>query len=101
MIITGDHIEVAEAEKLGLVNKVAPKGEMDTVLKEFCGRITSNSLATLKLTRYAIYQAYDMEFGKAFDWVNDIYTGGVMQTEDFKEGLSSFFEKRKPVWKNR
>jgi len=101
MIITGDPIDASEAEKLGLVNKVAPKGEMDRVLKEFCGRITDKSLATLKLTRYAIYRAYDMEFRKAFEWVDDVYSGKVMHTEDFKEGISSFIEKRKPVWKNR
>jgi len=101
MIITGDPIDASEAEKLGLVNRVAPKGEMDRVLKEFCGRITDKSLATLKLTRYAIYRAYDMEFRKAFEWVDDVYSGKVMHTEDFKEGISSFIEKRKPVWKNR
>lgn len=64
--------------------RVVLQGEMALVLKEFCGRIMANSLATSRLTRYAIYSAYDMEFGKAFDWVNDIYTGGVMQTEDFR-----------------
>lgn len=101
MIITGDPIDAPEAEKYGLVNKVAPKGEMDRVLKEFCGRITEKSLATLKLTRYAIYRAYDMEFRRAFEWVDDIYTGKIMLTEDFKEGLQSFLEKRKPVWKDR
>lgn len=101
LIITGDPIDTSEAEKLGLINRVAPKGEMDTILKEFCKKITDKSLATLTLTRYAISRAYDMELRKALEWIDDIYTGKVMHTEDFKEGLSSFFEKRKPVWKNR
>ena len=99
--ITGDAIDAAEAEKLGLVNRVAPKGEMDRVLKEFCGRITDKSMATLRLTRHAIYHAYDQEFIKALESVSNIYEGMIMHTQDFKEGLSSFFEKRKPVWKNR
>lgn len=101
IIITGDSIDAAEAERIGLVNKVVPRGQLDQALEEFCGRITSKSLATLKLTRLAIYRGYDVELGKALDSVDDIYTGKVMHTEDFKEGLASFFEKRKPLWKDR
>lgn len=100
LIITGEPMDVAEADKVGFVNKVVAKGEMDSVLDGFCKKITSKSMATLRLTRYAIYKAYDMEFSKAFEWVDDIYTGKVMHTNDFKEGLSSFMEKRKPIWKD-
>ena len=101
MIITGESMGAKEAEKLGLVNHLVAKGEMDKALPEFCKKITGKSLVALKLTRYAIYKAYDLEFEKASEWVNDIYVGKVMHTHDFKEGLDSFLEKRKPVWENR
>ena len=101
LIMTGEPISAEEAYRLGLVNKIAKREDFDDSLKEFCNKFTNKSLVALKYTREAIYKAYDVEFSKAFEWVDDIYTGKVMHTHDFKEGLASFLEKRKPAWEDR
>jgi len=101
MIITGDSVDAREAERMGLVNKVVPEDKLDEEVRALLRRLTDKSLVALKLTRYALYSSYDLEFHKALGWVNDIYRGILMSTEDANEGLKSFLEKRKPVWKGR
>lgn len=101
MIITGDSIDAREAERVGLVNKVVPNDKLNEGVQSLLRRLTDKSLVALKLTRYALYSSYDLEFHKALGWVNDIYRGILMSTEDANEGLKSFLEKRKPVWKGK
>ncbi|MDO8635659.1 MAG: enoyl-CoA hydratase-related protein, partial [Dehalococcoidia bacterium] len=101
MLLSGDPISAQEAERIGLVNKIIPKADFEQGVDEFVSRLKGKSLAALKLTRYAIYQARDLECNKANQCVSDIYLGLLMHTEDAVEGISSFLEKRKPVWKNK
>ena len=55
----------------------------------------------LRLARTAIYRGFDLEFRKGLANVTDVYLGLLMNTEDSKEGLRAFLEKRKPVWKGK
>lgn len=101
MITTGDPIDAEYAYRIGLVNRVVPREKLDEEVEKFLNRYRIKSAKALELTRYALIRSYDMEFYKALKTVDDIYVGLVMQTEDANEGLKSFLEKRKPVWKNR
>jgi cyclohexa-1,5-dienecarbonyl-CoA hydratase len=101
IITSGDPINVEDAFRLGIVNKVVPQDKLEEELEKFLGRFTKKSAKALKLTKYALLRSYDMEFMKALKTVDDIYIGLVMQTEDANEGLRSFLEKRKPIWKHK
>jgi cyclohexa-1,5-dienecarbonyl-CoA hydratase len=101
MITSGDPISAQDAYRMGLVNKLVSQDHLEEEVEKFLGRFRKKSAKALELSRYALLRAYDMEFGKSLKTVDDIYVGLVMQTEDANEGLKSFLEKRKPVWKHR
>lgn len=101
MITTGDPLQAQEAHRMGLVNRVVSQEGLEQEVERFESRYRNKSAKALELTRYALMRAYDMEFAKALKTADDIYFGLVMQTADANEGILSFLEKRKPVWKHR
>ncbi|MDY6973468.1 MAG: enoyl-CoA hydratase/isomerase family protein [Thermodesulfobacteriota bacterium] len=101
MITTGDPLSAADAHRLGLVNKLVPQDKLEEAIEKFLKKYKYKSAKALELARYALQRSYDMEFVKALKTVDDIYVGLVMKTEDANEGLNSFMEKRKPVWKHK
>ncbi len=101
LITSGGSIDTHEAYRIGLVNKLVPQEHLEDELEKFLVRFIKKSTKALELSKYALLRAYDMDFVKALKTVDDIYIGLVMQTEDANEGLKSFLEKRKPIWKNK
>ncbi|MCL0091971.1 enoyl-CoA hydratase-related protein, partial [Dehalococcoidales bacterium] len=101
LILTGDSIDAWEAQRIGLVNKVVPHEELDQAAEEFANRLLEKSGYILKLTREAFYKVSEIsDYEKALDFIN-CRSRRIMESEDAVEGLTSFLEKRKPVWKNR
>jgi cyclohexa-1,5-dienecarbonyl-CoA hydratase len=99
LILSGDNIDAGEAERIGLINKVVPEPELETAADEFIQRFTANSGLALSQARRAIYRNCDLEFHKAME-ITGIDAVAVMTGENSVEGLTAFFEKRKPVWKS-
>ena len=99
LLLTGDRIRAAEAERLGLVNKVVPPEELQTAADEFVGKLSSLSGAVLRLTKRAIQVGSAGSFAEGLAAVEELYLGPLMDTEDAHEGLAAFMEKRAPVWK--
>jgi cyclohexa-1,5-dienecarbonyl-CoA hydratase len=97
LLLTGDAIDVREAERLGLVNVVAPPESFDAAVDTFVGRLTSLSGAVLRQAKRAI--ALGLESGLTA--IEQCYLKDLMRTEDANEGLNAFMEKRSPVWKER
>jgi len=101
LILLGENISAKEAERIGLVNKVVSEEELDTTAEELARRFIDKSSLSLKLVRDALYQCADTaEFDKAIQKGTEL---GIKtwETEDGQEGLKSFLDKRKPVWKNK
>jgi cyclohexa-1,5-dienecarbonyl-CoA hydratase len=101
MVLIGDRIQAAEAERLGLVNKVVPPEELRAAADEFVGKLAKLSGAVLRLTKRAVRIGSAGSFADGLAAVEELYLGPLMETEDANEGLAAFMEKRSPVWKNR
>ena len=101
MVLIGDRIRAAEAERVGLVNKVVPPEELRAAADEFVGKLTKLSGAVLRLTKRAVRIGSTGSFADGLVAVEELYLGPMMETEDAHEGLAAFMERRAPVWKNR
>jgi len=101
LLLTGDIIDAAEAKAAGLINKVFPTEEFRQKADEFIGKLTSLSAPVLKLTKRAVDLALHTGVIEGLADAEKLYLGELMQTEDAREGLNAYLEKRKPIWKNR
>ena len=101
MVLTGERIKASEAERLGLVNKVVPLGELQAVAAEFVEKLTKLSGAVLRLTKRTVRLGGVGSFEDGLAAVEEVYLGPLMDTEDAHEGLTAFMEKRPPVWKDK
>jgi cyclohexa-1,5-dienecarbonyl-CoA hydratase len=101
LLLTGDTIDAAEAKAVGLINKVFPTEEFRQKADEFIGKLTSLSAPVLKLTKRAVDRALHADAIEGLAAAEKLYLGELMRTEDAREGLNAYLEKRKPIWKNR
>jgi len=101
LILLGENISAREAERIGLVNKVVSEEELDRTAEELALKFLKKSSLSVRLVRDAFYQCADTaEFERAMQKGTE-HGIKIWQTGDGQEGLKSFLEKRKPVWKNK
>lgn len=98
MLLTGDMIDAEDAEKWGIVNKVVPLDQLEDTTMALADKLVKKSPLALQMGKQAFYGMSDMEFGKALEYSNEMFAA-LCVTEDAKEGVDAFLNKRQPVWK--
>lgn len=101
LLLTGEVIGAAEAERIGLVDRLAEAGSLETRLEEELARIRALSAAVLRLTKRAVREAHGAPFDQALALLEELYHCELMATADAEEGLRAFVQKRPPVWRDR
>ena len=101
MIMLGDRWSAQQLREVGLVNRVvATHRDLDRTVGEIAGALARKSPAILKLGRDSFYRQQDMEFRAALEYLQSQLTL-VTLSEDAREGVTAFFEKREPEFKGR
>jgi enoyl-CoA hydratase/carnithine racemase len=98
MVFTGDMIAAHDAEKIGLVNRVAAHDELIPTVMDLAGRMTRNSPNVIRLAKESIYRGANSDLETAFAREDDVQIE-CFRSNDFLEGVTAFFEKRPPQFR--
>ncbi len=100
LALLADFVPAAEAERLGLVNHVVPAAELDAFVDDWASRLAAGPPIALALTKRMLTDASTRTFDEALE--SEAVSQSVnIGTEDTREGLKAFFQKRPPVFKGR
>ena len=100
LLFSGRMITAAEAEKIGLVNAVYPAEELMNATMEMAKSFTKNAPVAIKYVKASVDRGMQMDIDGGIALENELYAM-YFATEDCKEGLSAFLEKRPAEFKNK
>jgi cyclohexa-1,5-dienecarbonyl-CoA hydratase len=99
LIFTGRTFSGDEAAAWGLANESLPEDQLQPAIQQTLDRLFKLSAASLAVTKKAFYAWDSIHLDKGLARAEKIYLEDLLQTEDAKEGIVAWIEKRKPVWK--
>ena len=98
---TGRIYPAQEARAMGFVAHVTPEAEFAPTVEKFIKEIRVCSPLIIRLNKQAVRNHLGLPPDQAVEQVSDYFLNTLMKTEDVLEGIASFEEKRRPVWRNR
>lgn len=101
LVLTGDLIDAQEAARLGLVSAVVASEQLEQRTQETLGKLREMSASALEMTRRALDLGSGVSLSEKLSELENLYLNELMKTEDAREGVRAFMEKRKPAWRNR
>jgi len=100
MVLTGRRIGAEEARTMGLVSRVVPKEAYLTEAKKVASEIASKSPVAVKLAKMAVNKAFEMGLSEGLDFERELFYL-LFASEDKREGMNAFMQKRKPEFKGK
>ncbi|WP_288430283.1 enoyl-CoA hydratase [uncultured Agrobacterium sp.] len=100
LILTGRKMDAAEAERAGLVSRIVPVERLMDEAIEAAGVIASLSRASVLMAKESVNRSFEVSLAEGLRFERRQFQS-LFATEDQKEGMAAFIEKRKPVFQNR
>ncbi|MEA3362420.1 MAG: enoyl-CoA hydratase/isomerase family protein [Thermodesulfobacteriota bacterium] len=98
MVLTGEMISAAEAQQLGLVNKVVADEDLAAETLKLAEKLISKSPIALRIGKEGLKRLQDVPYHQGLDSMDDLFAA-LCATADAEEGVKAFLEKRAPNWK--
>jgi len=99
MLLTGEFMPAKDALTHGLVNKLVPPEQLEEATEKMAATIAQYSLSALGIGKKGFYRQLNMEDFQALNYASEVITLN-STTNDAREGIEAFLEKRKPNWKD-
>lgn len=100
LVLTGRKMDAAEAERSGLVSRVVPQERLMDEAIEAATTIASLSRASVMMAKESVERSFEVSLSEGLRFERRLFQA-LFATEDQKEGMAAFVEKRKPVFTNR
>jgi methylglutaconyl-CoA hydratase len=100
LLLTGRILDAAEARTLGLISRVVPAAELDAAVSELSATLLANSPSSMRATKHLLHRQEIERLSRNLRAAVNI-NAELRATDDFREGVAAFLEKRKPVWPSR
>jgi enoyl-CoA hydratase/carnithine racemase len=100
MLLTGDMISAAQAERIGLINRVVATQLLRSSVDDIAAKIAGKSKAVTRIGKEAFYRQIDMSLADAYDYAAHVMVENLL-IEDSKQGIGAFIDKRPPKWEDR
>jgi enoyl-CoA hydratase/carnithine racemase len=97
MLLTGDLIQAARAQQLGLINRVVPEADLPAATRALATQIATKSPLTVAIGKEAFYRQAEMPLAAAYDYASEVMTRNML-ARDAAEGIDAFLSKREPQW---
>ncbi|HUY45506.1 MAG TPA: enoyl-CoA hydratase-related protein [Streptosporangiaceae bacterium] len=97
LVLTGRRVKAAEAERIGLADRLVPAGAADSVALDIAGAIACNSSVAVRAAKRAMRQGWAVGMPAALE-IEDAAWRTAALSADRREGIAAFNEKREPVW---
>jgi cyclohexa-1,5-dienecarbonyl-CoA hydratase len=101
LILSGRTVSAEKAREMGLISRVVPDGELQQAVDQLLAELRGLSPKVLRLTRRALWRLHADNFEDQLNEIERIYLDELMQTQDAREGVRAFMEKRAAVWQSR
>src|SRR6266545_6799969 len=100
LMLTGKLLSGREAVDFDLINASAPAAELDQLVKDFIAPLIDKSPFAMRLTKMTIDRGLDADI-QSLMVMEHLAVGNALQSEDAREGVNAFLEKREPKWVGR
>jgi enoyl-CoA hydratase/carnithine racemase len=100
LLLFGELIKAPEAQALGLLNRVVDKEVLDAETMTWAEILAKKSPLALQIAKKGFYASEDLPYDRQFDLMNEAFAR-LCTTQDAKEGVQAFLEKRIPRWQER